>query len=707
MKKTVIIAMLLTASTIAVRAQTTYYWGPSAGNIRSSANWSASSNGPFNITLPGGGPVMAFATNTGSAITGSNVTVSGITVTANVTNWIGNSGANGRINTFSNNTLPANVAQILTINVASGVLADFGTQEFSRTATAGFIKNGDGVLAFQGGNHGLGSTLNAGTLVLGASNNVLGSGANNFLVLNGGILTARTNFLDLSGKFAAGITIGGNIQFGVDPSVLSISTNRSDLDFNNAVSLGNATRTLTIGSSARTTFNGAISSSGGAGLIITNLSGALGRFTLGGANTYAGGTTVNGGLLVIATNSTVSGGVITSGPVGTGTLVLGNGASLWSDSTNQRTLQNNLSLSGLVTMDSQAITNVNFLRFNSTGLTTAATIALTGDTTINTGNTNATSSPRIFFDNTITGAFNLTKTNLGSLYLGASNSFSGVTRVEGGTLQSTRSVALTNSASVVVTNAGSTLAVNYGGGSDYTVAEVGTLLGKTTFASTATALGFDTVNGNGTYAANLTIAAGLTKLGANTLTLTGTNTYTGATTVSTGTLNLNTTTGSAAGSTTSVSVTNSAILLISQSEQVSDTATVSLSGGTIQLGGAVSETFGALSVTSASFLDFNNAEGANMSFDTYTPTQSITVNNFIGYSTLTFKSDMTDFINDPALFSFTNGFSSAAWDNTTSTFTITAIPEPGTILAAVGLAGLFAWPMWRHLLARRRSDEQA
>ncbi|MFM7375042.1 MAG: hypothetical protein ACKO39_07820, partial [Chthoniobacterales bacterium] len=44
------------------------------------------------------------------------------------------------------------------------------------------------------------------------------------------------------------------------------------------------------------------------------------------------------------------------------------------------------------------------------------------------------------------------------------------------------------------------------------------------------------------------------------------------------------------------------------------------------------------------------------------------------------------------------GISSFNWNAGTSTFTITAIPEPSTVLAAVGLVGLMLWPSRRRLI---------
>jgi hypothetical protein len=44
---------------------------------------------------------------------------------------------------------------------------------------------------------------------------------------------------------------------------------------------------------------------------------------------------------------------------------------------------------------------------------------------------------------------------------------------------------------------------------------------------------------------------------------------------------------------------------------------------------------------------------------------------------------------DSSFFSFTNGgIGSSSWNQSTSTFTITAIPEPSTYVAAIGLLAL-------------------
>jgi hypothetical protein len=53
-------------------------------------------------------------------------------------------------------------------------------------------------------------------------------------------------------------------------------------------------------------------------------------------------------------------------------------------------------------------------------------------------------------------------------------------------------------------------------------------------------------------------------------------------------------------------------------------------------------------------------------------------------------------------FSFDNSYTTS-FSPGTSTFTITAIPEPSTYLAAAGLIGLMLWPARRRLLRDARS----
>jgi hypothetical protein len=167
-------------------------------------------------------------------------------------------------------------------------------------------------------------------------------------------------------------------------------------------------------------------------------------------------------------------------------------------------------------------------------------------------------------------------------------------------------------------------------------------------------------------------------------------------------LNLNSLTGSAAGGTTSVAVATNATLLISQNNQVNNTATVSLTGGTIRTASGVSEAFGNLTVTGSGFLDFGTTSYANsntISFGTYTPSALLTINNFDYGSTLIFKSDLSSSITNSSFFAFNNGgIASSSWNAGTSTFTITAIPEPSTYLAAAGLLAVFLWPSRKRII---------
>ena len=187
--------------------------------------------------------------------------------------------------------------------------------------------------------------------------------------------------------------------------------------------------------------------------------------------------------------------------------------------------------------------------------------------------------------------------------------------------------------------------------------------------------------------------------GAGVLTLSGSNTFSGATKVSSGTLRLDSAAGGALGSTASVSVASGAMLLVSQSNQVNDGASISLSGGTITRGAGVSETFGNLTVTGSGFIDFGTGAIGELRFGTYTPSALLTVNNFLPGNKLVFVgSNLSASINNTSLFSFQGAFEST-WNSGTSTFTITAIPEASTWFAAVLLVSLCAGGFWHKAYA--------
>jgi autotransporter-associated beta strand protein len=207
------------------------------------------------------------------------------------------------------------------------------------------------------------------------------------------------------------------------------------------------------------------------------------------------------------------------------------------------------------------------------------------------------------------------------------------------------------------------------------------------------------------------VATTATKLvfgGAGTMTLSGSsaNTFTNAVVVSnTLTVNLN-----KSASTTAiggnVEVQTGAKLLISASEQVVDTSVVTLSGGTIQRASGVSETFGNLNLTANSFLNFGGvAESRFLQFDAFTPGAfTLNVSNFLVGNQLRY--DAANLAAGQALltssivFSGSDGFSTSFGSGV---FTITAIPEPSTYVAAAGLLALMAWPMRRRLVRDAKS----
>jgi autotransporter-associated beta strand protein len=212
--------------------------------------------------------------------------------------------------------------------------------------------------------------------------------------------------------------------------------------------------------------------------------------------------------------------------------------------------------------------------------------------------------------------------------------------------------------------------------------------------------------GTATFSGIVSGAGSLNKAGAGTVTLAGSsaNTFTGMTTVSEGTLQLNKTAGTDALA-GDVTVNSGAFLLISQSNQVNNNADVTLSGGTITRGAGVNEAFASLNLTTGSFLDFGTGATGSMTFGTYeentTPSAVLTINNFLPGNSFTFSNAQfaANGSNIADYFTFGTGFQGRSIsDLSGGSFTITAIPEPSTYLAAAALLSLMLWPSRKRLI---------
>jgi autotransporter-associated beta strand protein len=134
-------------------------------------------------------------------------------------------------------------------------------------------------------------------------------------------------------------------------------------------------------------------------------------------------------------------------------------------------------------------------------------------------------------------SLSLTKSGGGILTLSGSNSYTGGTAINAGVLSAASAASLPgyDAAGRYSVASGGALAV----GNAITDADVTTILGTGNFL-TGSAIGFDTTSGDRTYAAAVVdpdgASLGLTKSGANILTLEGINTYTGPTTIIGGSL---------------------------------------------------------------------------------------------------------------------------------------------------------------------------
>jgi len=526
-----------------------------------------------------------------------------------------------------------------------------------------------GTLGKDGGNFGIqGGTVNAvlagtaglvksgaGTATLGASNSYAGATD----------VQAGTLSLSSNGRLAAGavtISNGASLDFATGSGQTNIVAN----DISGAGQLLN-------NNSSETRFTGSVTSTGG----LTINSGTVRIGNGGTTGSYSGDTALSGGTLAFDRSDTLTYGGIISGSgslakVSAGTVVLAG---------------NSTNFSGTLTI------------FAGTArIGDGATNGLfSGNTTVNGGGTLAFDrSDASSYSGIISGAGVVVKVNTGAMTLTASNSYSGSTTLFAGTLVADHASALGSGNITFSSGGGNTGTIRY------TAASAGTDWGARFKNSTGT-IRLDTDGNNVALAGAIDSSntQGLVKSGGGSLTLSGANAYTGTTAVTGGVLELASTGGAAAGGTSAVSVGTGATLLLSQSDQVNNGATVTLSGGTIRRASGVSEVFGNLNLTAASALDFGSGGSGLLQFGTYaqdTESALLTVQNFFQGNSLVFSQNLVagGFIDasssgnyDNGYFAFADGFTTS-W-NGTDTFTITAIPEPSTYLAAAGLLAMMLW----------------
>jgi autotransporter-associated beta strand protein len=407
---------------------------------------------------------------------------------------------------------PATFTGPWTLANSAGSTATLQNQPAGTTVTisgpisgaANFTKSGAGTLVLSGANTYSGKTsINGGTVTINSFNKVVGGTASSSLgapttAANGTInigtgTTTATNVYIGPGETTdrvinvAGTTGGGVIQNdGSGPLVFT-----SDLI---ATNTGSKTLYLQGANTGNNTFSGKIVN--GSGTVAVTKVGA-GTWTLSGANTHSGGTTLSsgGGRLNLANASAL----------GTGTFTIGGNSSFDNTTGSDLTVANALALTG----------------GSPTYVGSANNMTINGAVNVNNNRTITVSARTLTLGSVITQDAtprNFTKAGAGTLVLAGGAAYTGNTTLSGGIL--------------VIAGSGQMAAGNYAG----TISDTGTLNYSSSAAQTLAGV----ISGTGALVQN----------GPGTLTLSAVNTYSGATTVAAGTLDI-----SALGSLTASPVT--------------------------------------------------------------------------------------------------------------------------------------------------------
>jgi len=452
---------------------------------------------------------------------------------------------------------------------------------------------------------------------------------------------------------------------------------------------------LTSNNSVSTTFSGTLS---GAGSLVKS---GAGKLTLSSSNSFTGGVTLNSGTISLGNvkalgsgTVTLAGGTLDASGLANFANVLNslvvNGTATYNHApyetagpvSGSGTLNINLSSAQSIGDFSAFTGKLNVLKSwgkigsGSVNMTVnlsagaglylnAATVnmgALSGDagSYLNGGasgglSVGALNSNTIFSGTLVYTSGGLTKVGTGSLTLAGINTYTGGTKINSGILEFSAMNAMPSSGTVTGSS-GATLAVAIGGAGQFTngtsgAGTIGGLLSGTggqgapvTWVA-GMSLGIDTTAASGTYAGVIStagttpVAIGLTKLGANTLTLTASNSYTGATTINGGALSIGSinglagTSGVSIGAGASLAYTGGTDTFAKNITVSSGTGSVTNTGGaTLTLSGTLSKNGTVLRLTGGAFDVTGHIVGSSANSDVVVDAATLTLSSSNSYN---------------------------------------------------------------------------
>jgi len=451
--------------------------GSSATTLTTGGN---NSNTTFAGVISGAGNLTEAGTGT-LTLTGTNSYTGKTTINSGANLQLGNGTTNGTIGSTSgitdNGTLLLDENSAIAVGkVISGTgavtqngasnttLSGANTYSGATTINSGTLTAGS-ASAF-GGATGLSAVTvnNSGTLALNTFSNTVGSIASgssaSSINLGSGTLTAGGN--NSSTTFAGVIsgTTGGLTKAGTGTLTLNNAETYSGtttINVGGSLQLGDGTTNGTLASTSGITDNGTLVLDEGSGVTISKVIGGtgavtqegLGTVTLSATNTYSGATNINGGALSIGADNNLgtAPGAVTANKLNF------NGGTL--DTTSTFTLSTNRG----VTLNSGGGT---FSPSSGTTLTYGGIVAGSGALTVNGAGTLVLSG-----SNTYTGATNL---NGGTLSIKADSNLgappgsatANQLSFNGGTLSTTLSFGLNSARGIAVNSAGGTINVASG-----------------------------------------------------------------------------------------------------------------------------------------------------------------------------------------------------------------------------------------------------